>query len=77
MELALGKYKHFKGNLYEVMGIAKNSENLEEYVIYKALYDNEDMQYGALWIRPKTMFCETIVREGKEFKRFEFVGTVE
>ena len=65
----LGKYKHFKGNYYEVIGVAKHSETLEEYVVYRALYG----EYG-LWIRPAKMFEETITRDGKTFKRFEYVG---
>ena len=54
-EIKLGKYQHFKGKFYEVIGIAKNSENPdEEFVVYKALYGNNQ-----LWIRPKQMFLET------------------
>ena len=68
-EIKLGKYRHFKGNEYEVLGIAKNSETLEETVVYRALYgDNE------LWVRPAHMWNETVVRDGKSFKRFEFIG---
>ena len=68
MEIKLGKYRHFKGNEYEVIGIAKHSETLEPMVIYKALYDN-----GSLWVRPASMWNETITRDGKTFKRFEKV----
>lgn len=64
-----GKYKHFKGNYYEVIGTAKHSETLEEYVVYKALYG----EYG-LWIRPTKMFEEIIEKDGKQIKRFEYVG---
>ena len=67
-EIKLGKYRHFKGNMYEVIGIAKNSETLEEMVVYRALYGD-----GGLWVRPASMWNETVVRDGKEFKRFEFV----
>lgn len=72
-EVKLGKYRHFKGKLYEVIGVAMHSETLEEFVVYKALYESE---YGknAIWIRPKKMFLETVNREGKEIPRFEFVG---
>lgn len=69
MELKLGKYKHFKGNEYEVIGIAKDSETLEEMVVYKALYGE-----GQTWVRPLKMFTEVIEREGKQIQRFEFVG---
>ena len=68
-----GKYKHYKGKLYEVIGVAKHSETLEDYVVYKALYDSE-FGKNALWIRPLKMFEETVKLNGKEVKRFEFVG---
>ena len=67
-EIKLGKYRHFKGNMYEVLGFAKNSESLEEMVIYKALYGD-----GEIWVRPASMWNETVERDGKIFKRFEFV----
>ena len=67
--IKLGKYRHFKGNEYEVIGIAKHSETLEDYVVYKALYG----EFG-LWVRPLKMFEETITRDGKTFKRFEYIG---
>lgn len=69
VEIKLGKYRHFKGNEYEVIGIAKNSETLEETVVYKALYGD-----GGLWVRPASMWNETIERDGKAFKRFEYIG---
>lgn len=64
-----GIYRHFKGNLYEVIGTAKHSESLEEMVVYKALYDE-----GSLWVRPASMWDETVVRDGNVYKRFTFVG---
>lgn len=67
-EIKLGKYRHFKGNEYEVIGIAKHSETLEEMVVYRALYEN-----GGIWVRPASMWDETIERDGKTFKRFEFI----
>ena len=68
MEIKLGKYRHFKGNEYEVIGIAKNSETLEETVVYKALYGD-----GGLWVRPASMWNETVERDGKTYKRFEYI----
>lgn len=68
-EVKLGKYQHFKGKFYEVIGIARNSENTkEEFVVYKALYEK-----GQIWIRPKQMFLETVNINGKEVPRFKFV----
>jgi len=65
----LGKYQHFKGKFYEVIGIAKNSENPEEeFVVYKALYDENQ-----LWIRPKQMFLENVNVDGKVVERFKFI----
>lgn len=69
MEIKIGKYRHFKGNEYEVVAIAKHSETLEEMVVYKALYGD-----GGYWVRPASMWNETLTREGKTFKRFEFLG---
>lgn len=66
MEIRKGKYRHFKGNEYEVIGTAKHSETLEEFVVYRALYGE-----GGLWVRPASMWNETVERDGKIFKRFE------
>ncbi len=68
-ELKLGKYRHFKGNEYEVIGVAKDSETLKEMVVYRALYGEKE-----LWIRDKQMFLETIERDGKTQKRFIYIG---
>jgi hypothetical protein len=70
MKLKTGKYKHYKGKLYEVIGIAKHSETLEELVVYKALYQPKGEN---LWVRPLKMFTEEIIVEGKKIPRFEFV----
>jgi cyclomaltodextrinase len=64
----LGRYQHFKGGLYEVLGVAKHSETLKELVVYKHL------DTGEIWVRPKEMFLEKIVREGKKIPRFEYLG---
>ena len=64
-----GKYRHFKGNEYEVIGTAKHSETMEEMVVYRALYDG-----GSLWVRPASMWNETVERDGKVYQRFTFIG---
>ena len=64
-KIELGRYKHFKGNEYEVIGIAKHSETLEEMVVYRALYGE-----GGIWVRPKNMWNETVVHNGETVKRF-------
>ena len=65
-----GIYKHYKGKEYEVIGIAKHSETLEELVVYKALYQSEGEN---IWVRPLEMFLGEIENEGKRIKRFEFI----
>ena len=65
--LMTGKYyRHFKGNLYRVLYIAKHSETLEDIVVYQAMYGER-----GIWVRPKAMFEEVIERDGKTFRRFE------
>jgi len=73
-DLKLGKYKHYKGDLYEVIDVALHEETLEELVIYRALYDSEKFGNRALWVRPKKVFLEMVKVDGKEAPRFEFVG---
>ena len=69
-ELKLGRYRHFKGGEYEVIGTATHSETLETYVIYRALYGE-----GKTWIRPLSMWNETVEKDGKTIKRFEYIDT--
>jgi len=69
--MRMGKYRHHKGKMYLVTGIAKHSETLEEFVTYICLYDNPS---GQMWIRPKKMFLEKILVNGKKVPRFEHVG---
>ena len=66
------EFRHFKGNLYRIEGFAKDSETLEEMVVYRALYGD-----GGLWVRPAKMFFETIERDGKTMKRFELQEDIE
>ena len=60
-----GRYRHFKGKEYEVLGVARHSETEEELVVYRALYGD----FG-LWVRPVSMWNETVERDGKTFRRF-------
>lgn len=69
-KVKLGKYKHYKGQEYRVIGVAKHSETLEELVIYEALYDNPESK---LWVRPKDMFLEEVDVDGKKVLRFEYL----
>ena len=73
-ELKLGKYLHYKGKMYEVIGVARHSETLEELVVYRALYDSKEFGKNALWVRPKKMFLENVVVNGKEVPRIKFIS---
>ena len=68
--VAPGKYRHYKGKLYEVLGTARHSETMEELVVYKTLYKNRT---SVLWVRPKTMFLETVRVDGKDVPRFRYL----
>ena len=68
-EIKLGKYRHFKGMEYEVIGVAKHSETLEPMVVYRALYGE-----GGLWVRPAAMWQETVTRDGVTAPRFTYIG---
>lgn len=65
-----GKYRHYKGKEYEVIGEALHSETLEKMVVYKPLYATPDIPDGTLWVRPLAMFIETVEIEGKSVPRF-------
>jgi cyclomaltodextrinase len=67
--IKIGKYEHYKGGQYEVLGMAKHSETMEEFVVYKALYGE-----GELWIRPLKMFLEEVDYNGKKVLRFKYIG---
>jgi hypothetical protein len=69
MSLAAGRYRHYKGNEYEVMGVAKHSEDETELVVYRPLYGER-----GLWVRPLEMFTETIKVEGLDTPRFKYLG---
>lgn len=70
-EIKLGRYRHFKGKEYEVIGIAKHSETLEDMVVYKALYGS-----GELWVRSADMFKETVTVNGQTVKRFSYINNI-
>jgi len=64
--IPLGRYRHYKGNEYEVIGIARHSETTEPMVVYRALFGD-----GGIWVRPAYMWNETVERDGKTVRRFE------
>ena len=68
-DLKPGRYRHFKGGEYELLGVARHSETLEPMVVYRALYGE-----GGLWVRPAAMWNEHVEREGYSGPRFTYVG---
>ena len=72
MELLPGKYRHFKGGEYALLGIASHSETLEPMVVYQALYGE-----GGLWVRPAAMWNEIVHREDYHGPRFQYIGPLE
>ncbi|MBR3640454.1 MAG: DUF1653 domain-containing protein [Oscillibacter sp.] len=71
-EIRTGRYRHFKGNYYEVLGTARHSETGEEMVVYRALYGER-----GLWVRPAAMWSETVERDGYTGPRFAYAGDEE
>ncbi|MBQ3725257.1 MAG: DUF1653 domain-containing protein [Oscillospiraceae bacterium] len=67
-EIRPGRYRHFKGNEYRVLGMARHSETMEPMVVYQALYGE-----GGLWVRPAAMWNERVVRDGYDGPRFTFI----
>jgi hypothetical protein len=65
-----GRYRHYKGNEYTVLGVARHSETLEEHVVYRQEYGD-----NGLWVRPAAMFAETVVFEGRTLPRFAILGS--
>ena len=68
MELKPGKYRHFKGKEYQLIGIARHSETMEPMVVYRALYGEQ-----GLWVRPAAMWTEQVERDGYKGPRFQLI----
>jgi cyclomaltodextrinase len=69
MMIESGRYRHYKGHEYEVLGVARHSETEEDYVVYRALYGDR-----GLWIRPTAMFQEAVTVDGRPCPRFQFLA---
>ena len=67
--ISKGRYRHYKGKDYEVIDVARHSETREEFVVYRTLYGD-----FSLWIRPLSMFTETVEVDGESVPRFRFIG---
>ncbi len=72
-EIKKGKYQHFKGMMVEVIGVALHSETMEEMVVYTHPDSVKGKDANTLWVRPKNMFLETVMVDGKEVPRFRYV----
>ena len=70
-ELKLGLYQHYKGKFYQVIGLCRHSETLDILVVYQALYGD----YG-LWVRPLTIFLQTVEEDGQTIPRFQFIRSI-
>jgi hypothetical protein len=64
--IELGTYRHYKGHLYDVLGVARHSETLEPLVVYRPQYGD-----GSMWVRPWAMFCGHVLIDGEQVARFE------
>ena len=71
-QVLAGCYRHYKGPLYQVYGVARHSETEEQLVVYRTLYGER-----GLWVRPASMFLETVEVDGEQRPRFEYVGATE
>jgi len=68
LDIKPGRYEHYKGKHYQVIGVAHHSETMEEMVVYRLLYGD-----GSLWVRPATMFLESVIVDGEQIARFELI----
>ncbi|MBE6664694.1 MAG: DUF1653 domain-containing protein [Ruminococcaceae bacterium] len=67
--ISLGVYRHFKGNFYEALAVAKHSETMEDMVVYRALYGE-----GDIWGRPLSLWMEQVEQNGEKIPRFLYIG---
>lgn len=74
MSIKPGKYRHYKGKLYEVIGVGRHSETLEEMVVYRGLYNSNKFGNRPLWVRPLKMFSETVIVDGEKVPRFVLIS---
>ncbi len=73
MDMKLGKYRHFKGMIVEVIGVAFDSETMEEMIVYIHPDPIKGKGANTMWVRPKKMFVENVIKNGEEIPRFKFM----
>jgi len=73
MHMKLGKYRHFKGMIVEVIGVASDSETMEEMIVYIHPDPIKGKGANTMWVRPKKMFVENVIKNGEEIPRFKFM----
>lgn len=71
--MKLGKYKHYKGNVYEVIGVALDSDSYEKVVVYRGMYDSKEFGNNPLWVKNLTGFLENVEWEGEVVPRFRYL----
>lgn len=71
--MKLGKYRHYKNKDYEVIAVWKHSDNLEDFVVYQALYDSEEFGNNAVWVKPMKNFTENVIIDWETVPRFRYI----
>jgi hypothetical protein len=75
MDIKVGsKYRHYKGQEYLIIGIARHSDTLEEFIVYQGIYDSKEFGQQPLWVRPKSIFEEIIEINGEKIPRFKHLN---
>ena len=73
MDIPIGRYQHYKGKFYQVIGVARHSETLEEMVVYQGEYNDPEFGNNPIWVRPKQDFLATVEVNGQQIPRFRFM----
>lgn len=73
MDVITGRYQHYKGKFYQVIGVGRDSETLEEVVVYQGEYNHPEFGNNPIWVRPKAMFMESVEVNGQTVPRFKFM----
>ena len=74
MNIRIGKYRHYKGNEYQVIGIGRNSDTFEKLVVYQGLYNSDEFGDRPIWVRSVSEFIESVTVDGQQMQRFTYLG---